>query len=158
MPSLKQPYEAVPSDDGGETPLRQHVDDPSSSDDGDDLDPASSLRPRHAPIKAGATTPHGGARPLRGSRRPQQQLCCGLSLSNPCLILALLFGTAAVIFLGGGGLYMYNTAPKDGLSPPWYPTPRGGTVQSWRRSYDKAKQIVERMTLVEKVNVTTGTG
>jgi hypothetical protein len=31
-------------------------------------------------------------------------------------------------------------------------------VQSWQRSYDKAKQMVERMTLVEKVNITTGTG
>ncbi|ODH45423.1 hypothetical protein ACO22_00148 [Paracoccidioides brasiliensis] len=46
----------------------------------------------------------------------------------------------------------------DGLSRPWYPTPRGGTVESWAASYDKAQQLVSKMSLVEKVNVTTGVG
>jgi len=44
------------------------------------------------------------------------------------------------------------------LSPPWYPTPQGGTVSSWQESYKKAKALVERMTLVDKVNVTSGVG
>lgn len=44
------------------------------------------------------------------------------------------------------------------LSPSWYPTPRGGTVPSWENSYKKARKLVERMTLVEKVNITTGVG
>ncbi|KAL9629771.1 MAG: hypothetical protein Q9164_006733 [Protoblastenia rupestris] len=48
--------------------------------------------------------------------------------------------------------------PKDGLSPPWYPTPLGGTLREWRDSYEKASKMVEKMSLVEKVNVTTGTG
>ena len=46
----------------------------------------------------------------------------------------------------------------DGQSPPWYPTPRGGTSERWRESYEKAAALVEKMTLVEKVNITTGTG
>jgi beta-glucosidase len=43
-------------------------------------------------------------------------------------------------------------------SVPWYPTPLGGTGAAWQESYTKAHDMVERMTLVEKVNVTTGTG
>ena len=48
--------------------------------------------------------------------------------------------------------------PKDGLSPPWYPAPLGGTVGSWQSSYEKASALVGNMSLVQKVNVTTGTG
>lgn len=43
-------------------------------------------------------------------------------------------------------------------SPPWYPSPRGGTTERWEYSYLKAQALVERMSLVEKVNVTTGVG
>ncbi|KAJ5110001.1 beta-glucosidase E [Penicillium argentinense] len=43
-------------------------------------------------------------------------------------------------------------------SVPWYPTPLGGTSPAWRESYQKAKGMVERMSLIEKVGVTTGTG
>ncbi|KAJ6021192.1 hypothetical protein N7540_006696 [Penicillium herquei] len=41
---------------------------------------------------------------------------------------------------------------------PWYPTPLGGTDAAWQESYEKASDIVQRMSIVEKVNVTTGTG
>ncbi|KAL4905253.1 putative beta-glucosidase E [Aspergillus multicolor] len=40
----------------------------------------------------------------------------------------------------------------------YFPTPKGGTLQHWAESYEKAAKMVERMTLIEKVNVTTGTG
>ncbi|KAL4883979.1 glycosyl hydrolase family 3 N terminal domain-containing protein [Aspergillus karnatakaensis] len=40
----------------------------------------------------------------------------------------------------------------------YFPTPKGGTAKEWAESYEKAKRLVERMTLIEKVNVTTGTG
>jgi len=43
-------------------------------------------------------------------------------------------------------------------SPPWYPSPKGGTVASWAESYRKAHALVSQMTLLEKVNITTGTG
>jgi len=48
--------------------------------------------------------------------------------------------------------------PPDGQSPPWYPTPPGGTAPQWAESYKKAAELVKRMTLIEKVNITTGTG
>ena len=154
MPSSKQPYRAVPAVDSDKIPLRRFVDDPSSDDDDDS---AIDIRDPYPP-KARVARADGSPPANRGSRRPWQRLCFGLQFSNTCLIIAFLFGAAAVVLLAGGGLYVYKTAPKDGLSPPWYPTPQGGTVESWQESYDKAKQMVERMTLVEKVNITTGTG
>ncbi|KAL1999084.1 hypothetical protein VTN02DRAFT_5073 [Thermoascus thermophilus] len=41
---------------------------------------------------------------------------------------------------------------------PWYLTPRGGTTERWAESYRKAQEMVQQMTLMEKVNITTGTG
>ncbi|KAL2830337.1 putative beta-glucosidase E [Aspergillus cavernicola] len=40
----------------------------------------------------------------------------------------------------------------------YFPTPRGGTLKHWADSYKKASALVEQMTLIEKVNITTGTG
>ncbi|KAL3477228.1 putative beta-glucosidase E [Aspergillus californicus] len=40
----------------------------------------------------------------------------------------------------------------------YFPTPRGGTHKNWAESYKKASALVEQMTLIEKVNITTGTG
>lgn len=44
------------------------------------------------------------------------------------------------------------------VSEPWFPSPRGGSSPQWRASYAKAARAVVRMTLAEKVNITTGTG
>ncbi|KAJ5612744.1 hypothetical protein N7510_005938 [Penicillium lagena] len=41
---------------------------------------------------------------------------------------------------------------------PWYPTPLGGTSEKWHESYSKAEDLVGEMSLLEKVNITTGTG
>ncbi|KAJ5670563.1 uncharacterized protein N7477_005926 [Penicillium maclennaniae] len=72
------------------------------------------------------------------------------------------FGLVAigVMWLAMQGLYWLRSERprKDYESVPWYPTPMGGTGAAWKESYDKAHDMVERMTLVEKVNVTTGTG
>ncbi|MBE3048095.1 glycoside hydrolase family 3 protein, partial [Candidatus Bathyarchaeota archaeon] len=54
--------------------------------------------------------------------------------------------------------YIHYTPPADGQSPPWYPSPAGGTATTWATSYSKASSLVSRMTLAEKVNITTGTG
>ncbi|KAI9805035.1 MAG: hypothetical protein M1833_006339 [Piccolia ochrophora] len=73
------------------------------------------------------------------------------------LILSIILA-GFVAIISAGGLWVYKVAPKDGQSPPWYPTPRGGTSRSWQDSYSKAQKMVNQMSLIEKVNVTTGTG
>ncbi|KUI62941.1 putative beta-glucosidase E [Cytospora mali] len=65
------------------------------------------------------------------------------------------------LILGAGGAVVYKgfrEEPVYGQSPPWYPAPKGGTAASWAESYKKASAMVSKMTLPEKVNVTTGTG
>ncbi|KAI9652890.1 MAG: hypothetical protein M1831_006319 [Alyxoria varia] len=57
-----------------------------------------------------------------------------------------------------GGFWVYNRSRLDGESPPWYPSPRGGTLKRWKSSYTKAAKMVQEMSLAEKVNITTGTG
>ena len=79
-------------------------------------------------------------------------------LSRTCIVISALFFCGFITSIAVGGLYVYRNAPRDGQSPPWYPSPRGGTVTAWESSYEKARLMVERMTLAEKVNITTGTG
>ncbi|KAF4814308.1 putative beta-glucosidase E [Colletotrichum tropicale] len=65
------------------------------------------------------------------------------------------------VVISAGGAVMYKKfkgPPPTGLSPPWYPTPKGGISKNWAESYKKASEMVAKMTLPEKVNVTTGTG
>ena len=78
--------------------------------------------------------------------------------SRKTLIILFILVGGLIGVLSGSGLYVYKTAPLDGLSPPWYPTPLGGTQKSWQESYRKAALMVEKMSLIEKVNITTGTG
>lgn len=79
--------------------------------------------------------------------------------SRFCCILILLFVTTLVLLLSVGGLWVYKGAvPDDGQSEPWYPSPKGGTLESWKDSFHKAKDLVGQMSLVEKVNITTGIG
>ncbi|KAK6821233.1 glycosyl hydrolase family 3 N terminal domain-containing protein [Apiospora arundinis] len=85
--------------------------------------------------------------------------CCGRS--RPCVFSCIAVIALVFIALGAGGFFAFNKfkgAPPDGLSPPWYPTPKGGTARSWADSYRKASEMVSKMTLPEKVNITTGTG
>jgi len=71
------------------------------------------------------------------------------------LVVVALFA----LLLSAGGIWVYHEAvPKDGESEPWYPSPRGGSLDSWQESYKKAAKLVDQMTLVEKVNISTGTG
>jgi beta-glucosidase-like glycosyl hydrolase len=82
------------------------------------------------------------------------------SRSRCCIIvLGVVLLTWVLVAAGGFLAYTkYKEAPPDGLSPPWYPSPKGGIAKSWAESYEKAAAMVSRMTLPEKVNVTTGTG
>ena len=78
------------------------------------------------------------------------RFCCGL---------IVLFVATLVLLLGVGGFWVYKVAtPDDGESEPWYPSPKGGTVEAWKDSYQKAADLVGQMTLVEKVNITSGIG
>lgn len=57
------------------------------------------------------------------------------------------------------GLAGLTAAQNDGdLSPPSYPSPwmRGGN--GWQDAYAKAQQFVSGLTLLEKINLTTGVG
>ncbi|KAI9375812.1 glycosyl hydrolase family 3 N terminal domain-containing protein [Aspergillus egyptiacus] len=63
------------------------------------------------------------------------------------------------------GFLKYTKARSDGWEEydmpgpdSYFPTPRGGTLEHWADSYEKASKLVEQMTLIEKVNITTGTG
>ncbi|KAF2719439.1 glycoside hydrolase family 3 protein [Polychaeton citri CBS 116435] len=79
--------------------------------------------------------------------------------SRFCCILVLIFVATLVLILSAGGIWVYREAdPPYGESEPWYPAPMGGTLETWKESYAKAAKLVDQMTLVEKVNVTTGTG
>jgi len=92
----------------------------------------------------------------RGARGRRPRLCMP---SRFCCILVATFLATLLLLLSAGGLWVYKASvPKYGQSEPWYPTPQGGTVDPWRESYKRAAELVGRMTLVEKVNVTTGTG
>ncbi|RMJ21568.1 hypothetical protein PHISP_07565 [Aspergillus sp. HF37] len=63
-----------------------------------------------------------------------------------------------LIFLGLKELDLGRRVENGYVSGAWYPTPRGGALARWAESYGKAQELVREMTLVEKVNVTTGTG
>ena len=56
-----------------------------------------------------------------------------------------------------------NPAAKDGTSsfqtsPPKYPSPWGSGTGDWASAYTKARAFVGQLTLLEKVNLTTGVG
>ncbi|KAL6870204.1 hypothetical protein ACO1O0_001542 [Amphichorda felina] len=77
-----------------------------------------------------------------------------------CCRITLIICGVVVLLLATSGFFGYRkfSKPLDGQSPPWYPSPKGGTVEQWADSYKKAADLVSKMTLPEKVNLTTGTG
>ncbi|KAG9230706.1 glycoside hydrolase superfamily [Amylocarpus encephaloides] len=77
---------------------------------------------------------------------------------SKCVLIVLAVLAVFWSLLAGGGFALYKKKPEDGKSPPWYPSPAGGTVKQWSESYSKAAGLVKKMTLPEKVNITTGTG
>ncbi|KAH8888446.1 putative beta-glucosidase [Thozetella sp. PMI_491] len=64
---------------------------------------------------------------------------------------------ALLAFSSGNG---QGIIPDDsaffGESPPVYPTPKSSGLGSWANAYCKAKRMVSKMTIDEKVNLTTG--
>ncbi|KAJ5557026.1 CAZyme family GH3 [Penicillium frequentans] len=74
-----------------------------------------------------------------------------------CALLAIGLG---VMWLSAVGLRrsFNKKVVAEFDSVPWYPTPLGGTDPAWQESYSKAHDLVQQMSILEKVNVTTGTG
>lgn len=44
------------------------------------------------------------------------------------------------------------------LPQPFYPSPWGTGTGQWAAAYEKARNFVNQLTLLEKVNLTTGAG
>lgn len=70
------------------------------------------------------------------------------------LLAASLLTTAAL----GEGVDPRAALPDGFAAAPYYPTPYTGWVANWTESVQKAKALVDTMTLAEKANITAGTG
>ena len=147
-------------------PSRPSVDDDtysSSSDfDLDELDalhdePKSRLRGGWWPVKREGTRRERRAK-KDATHAAKSRRKGGCLRSKTCWIITAVLVSALIILIVSASWIFGWYAPEDGLSPPWYPSPQGGTLESWKESYDKASKMVAEMTLVEKVNITTGTG
>ena len=157
--------------DRSESPLmnRRSYDDESDISEVDEFDPLkSSERPytddASQPIRSVFDSEKNASfskKPLAwlDTQRRRGGIQRWLVPSRFCCVLVLLFVATLVLLLSAGGIWVYKAAvPDDGQSEPWYSSPKGGTVEEWKVAYKKAADLVEQMTLVEKVNVTTGIG
>lgn len=54
--------------------------------------------------------------------------------------------------------YAVPGAQSGQTSPPFYPSPWGRGQGDWASAYQKARAFVTQLTLLEKVNLTTGVG
>ena len=139
--------------------LRHRVEAVNSDDEtDDDLPTAPFNRAAPKPRRSRPCTNTGQFLTFLDREAPERCCWCCCPISKTCLLITTLLFAALVVLISGGGVWMYKSAPKDGQSPPFYPTPTGGTVTSWQKSYAQAKALVEKMSLVEKVNITTGIG
>ncbi|PYH94139.1 beta-glucosidase E [Aspergillus ellipticus CBS 707.79] len=78
-----------------------------------------------------------------------------------------LWWTLVVIF-AALGLMVWGFLDRAWLGDPdrlemtpaesWFPTPKGGALEDWAEDYRKAEMMVRDMTLIEKINITTGIG
>ncbi|KAL8950562.1 MAG: hypothetical protein Q9222_003416 [Ikaeria aurantiellina] len=93
---------------------------------------------------------------VKAVKKTGRRGCC--SRFRVCFITSGVLLGLFLILSGSGVLWVYKSSPKDGQSPPWYPSPQGGGVKAWEESYEKAAVMVQKMSLVEKVNITSGTG
>lgn len=150
---------------------RNSLDDAFNSEDGSDIGDFDPLKGERAytddasqPLRNFDSNKEDGFSPKRplawldGQRRKGTWQRWLIPSRFCCLLIGLFFLTL-LLLLSAGGIWVYKAgSPNEGQSAPWYPSPQGGTSQEWRESYDKAASLVDQMTLVEKVNVTTGIG
>lgn len=145
-----------PSSEGLLRPKRSSQDGDYDSDELSDLDATGYLD--EEPLTTGESS-------LLPSKERQSrwaaryQTCCS-SRKRCCFTIAIviLILWSIITVLAALAWHKISTPPPDAQSPPWYPSPKGGTVKQWADSYKKAADLVSRMTLPEKVNITTGTG
>jgi beta-glucosidase len=155
----------MPSQQARYQPLRSAAEEGDFSDDHLASGTHHPLALRSGPLSGGAASSSEVAL-LRSSASPERKysdavanrIFVGRKLTKSHIAFSVLILAVFVSLIGGGGYWVYNTGLINGQSPPWYPAPRGGTLPSWQDSYNKAAKLVERMSLVEKVNITTGTG
>lgn len=57
-----------------------------------------------------------------------------------------------------GTISTRSDVPDGFYVPAYYPAPYGGWIDEWAESYERAKTLVDSMTLAEKANITAGTG
>lgn len=70
------------------------------------------------------------------------------------LVVASLFVTPSL----GASIGPRAAVPDGYVAAPYYPAPYTGWISSWSDSVQKAKALVDTMTLAEKANITAGTG
>ncbi|KAK7749771.1 hypothetical protein SLS53_000350 [Cytospora paraplurivora] len=70
----------------------------------------------------------------------------------------LVVGSLFITLSLGASIGGRAAVPDGYVAAPYYPTPYTGWVSSWSDSVQKAKALVDTMTLAEKANITAGTG
>lgn len=78
------------------------------------------------------------------------------TLSLKFLAVTLLASQASLC--DGAVINARSDVPPGFVAAPYYPAPYGGWASDWSDSYKRAKEVVDRMTLAEKTNITSGTG
>lgn len=73
-------------------------------------------------------------------------------------VLLALTGLLTLAQTGPVTVETRSDVPEGYYVPAYYPAPFGGWVDSWADSYEKARDLVDRMTLAEKTNITAGSG
>lgn len=77
----------------------------------------------------------------------------------PTTVKGVACALSGFLTLASGNPVLPRSDVPDGYYvPAYYPAPYGGWVDSWAESYDKAKALIDRMTLAEKTNITAGSG
>lgn len=110
-------------------------------------------------------------RPLLLSFPPPSLFFSLLFLAFPCkqicgalVVPSVKMNTRQVLLLAILAAHTADTKHQErqtqlAYSPPFYPSPwMDPTADGWADAYAKAKDLVSQMTLLEKVNLTTGVG
>lgn len=72
--------------------------------------------------------------------------------------LSLLVLFHLVCLSSGAAVQPRDSVPAGYVAAPYYPTPYGGWADDWTDAYTKAAALVQKMTLAEKTNISSGTG